>query len=70
MLLQELRDYVNRLQKLSSLESLLQEKLHLQKVVVLPGDADQDKVVTREIGVWQPVSCCAFWRITGSTLWR
>ena len=50
VLLQELRDYVNRLQKLSSLESLLQEKLHLQKVVVLPGDADQDKVVTREIG--------------------
>lgn len=50
VLLQELRDYVNRLQKLSSLETLLQEKLHLQKVVVLPGNADQDKVVTREIG--------------------
>ncbi|WP_302221921.1 sugar-binding transcriptional regulator [Acidaminococcus timonensis] len=50
VLLQELRDYVNRLQKLSSLESVLEEKLHLQKVVVLPGNADQDQVVTREIG--------------------
>ena len=50
VLLQELRDYVNRLQKLSSLERILQDKLHLQKVVVLPGNADQDKVVTREIG--------------------
>ena len=50
VLLQELRDYVNRLQKLSSLETLLEEKLHLKKVVVLPGNADQDQVVTREIG--------------------
>ncbi len=50
VLLQELRDYVNRLQKLSSLESVLEEKLHLKKVVVLPGNADQDQVVTREIG--------------------
>lgn len=50
VLLQELRDYVNRLQKLSSLESVLEEKLHLQKVVVLPGNADLDQVVTREIG--------------------
>ena len=50
VLLQELRDYVNRLQKLSSLERILQDKLHLQKVVVLPGNAAQDKVVTREIG--------------------
>jgi len=50
VLLQELRDYVNRLQNLSSLESLLEDKLHLKKVVVLPGNADQDQVVTREIG--------------------
>ena len=50
VLLQELRDYVNRLQKLSSLESLLEDKLHLKKVVVLPGTADQAQVVTREIG--------------------
>ncbi|MCD2435416.1 DNA-binding transcriptional regulator [Acidaminococcus sp. NSJ-142] len=49
-LLQELQDYVNRLQKLSSLAQLLEEKLHLQKAVVIPGDADLDPVGTREIG--------------------
>ncbi len=49
-LLAELREYVNRLQKLSSLENLLMEKLHLHKVVVIPGNADEDKVVIREIG--------------------
>jgi central glycolytic genes regulator len=49
-LLQELRAYVNRLQKLSSLENILAEKLELKKVVVIPGDADENKVVTQEIG--------------------
>lgn len=49
-LLQELREYVSRLQKLSGLERILAEKLHLQKAVVLPGDADRDPVVVREIG--------------------
>lgn len=49
-LLAELREYVNRLQKLSSLESILESKLHLRKAVVIPGNADEDKVVVREIG--------------------
>ncbi|MCH3951167.1 MAG: HTH domain-containing protein [Acidaminococcus sp.] len=49
-LLQELRAYVNRLQKLSSLESILKDQLKLKKVVVIPGDADENKVVRQEIG--------------------
>lgn len=49
-LLAELQEYVTRLQKLSSLETALMDKLHLRKAVVLPGDADEDPVVTREIG--------------------
>jgi central glycolytic genes regulator len=50
VLLQELRGYVNRLQKLSSLETVLLEKLQLKKVVVIPGNADEDPVVVQEIG--------------------
>ena len=49
-LLEELREYVSRLQRLSSLEQILRDKLHLQLAMVLPGDADQDPVVVREIG--------------------
>ena len=60
-LLQELQDYVNRLQKLSSLAQLLEEKLHLQKAVVIPGDADLDPVGTRKLAGWQRASCCGCW---------
>ena len=70
-LLQELQDYVNRLQKLSSLAQLLEEKLHLQKAVVIPGDADLDPVGTREIG---RVAAGILLRLLGGTtkpiLWR
>ena len=49
-LLQELRDYVNRLQNLSSLEAILVQKLKLRKVYVIPGNADDNPVVVQEIG--------------------
>lgn len=49
-ILKELADYVRKLQDLSSLESLLSEKLAIGRVVIIPGDCDQEEVVKREIG--------------------
>lgn len=49
-ILKELADYVRKLQDLSSLESLLSEKLAIGRVVIIPGDCDQEDVVKREIG--------------------
>lgn len=49
-ILRELADYVRKLQGISYLEKLLSENLHIGRVVILPGDSDQEKVVKREIG--------------------
>ncbi len=49
-ILKELADYVRKLQGLSFLEKALAEHLHIGRVVILPGDSDQDDVVKREIG--------------------
>ena len=49
-ILKELADYVRKLQDLSSLENLLSEKLNIARVVIIPGDCDQEDVVKREIG--------------------
>lgn len=49
-ILKELADYVRKLQDLSSLEALLSERLNIARVVIIPGDCDQEDVVKREIG--------------------
>lgn len=49
-ILKELADYVRKLQDLSSLENLLGGKLNIARVVIIPGDCDQEDVVKREIG--------------------
>lgn len=49
-ILRELADYVRKLQNLSSLEKLISESLNIGKVVIIPGDCDQEEVVKREIG--------------------
>ena len=49
-ILKELADYVRKLQGISYLEKLLSENLHIGRVVILPGDSDQEPVVKREIG--------------------
>lgn len=46
----ELADYVRKLQDISSLEKTLEEVLGIGRVVILPGDSDQEEVVKREIG--------------------
>ena len=50
VILKELLEYVRKLQDLSILETMLIKKLHLEKVVIIPGDSDHDEVVKREIG--------------------
>lgn len=49
-ILKELADYVRKLQGISFLEKALQETLKIGRVVILPGDSDQEEVVKREIG--------------------
>ena len=49
-ILRELAEYVRKLQGLSSLEQILLGKLTVKKVVILPGDSDEEAVVKREIG--------------------
>lgn len=49
-ILRELADYVRKLQGINSLEQLLCSKLNIGRVVIIPGDSDQEEVVKREIG--------------------
>ncbi len=49
-ILKELADYVRKLQDISFLEKALSDTLKIGKVVILPGDSDQEDVVKREIG--------------------
>ena len=49
-ILKELADYVRKLQDISFLENALSDTLKIGKVVILPGDSDQEDVVKREIG--------------------
>ena len=49
-ILKELADYVRKLQDLSFLEKTLSDTLKIGRVVILPGDSDQEDVVKREIG--------------------
>ncbi|HIU64126.1 MAG TPA: DNA-binding transcriptional regulator [Candidatus Avacidaminococcus intestinavium] len=49
-ILKELAEYVRKLQGISSLEKLLTAKLQMKKVVIIPGNCDEDDVVKREIG--------------------
>lgn len=49
-ILKELNDYVYKLQGLSFLEKALHDNLGIGRVVIIPGDSDQDEVVKREMG--------------------
>jgi central glycolytic genes regulator len=49
-ILKELADYVRKLQDISFLEKALGDTLKIGRVVILPGDSDQEEVVKREIG--------------------
>lgn len=49
-ILKELADYVRKLQDISFLENSLSEALKIGRVVIIPGDSDQEDVVKREIG--------------------
>ena len=49
-ILKELADYVRKLQDISFLEKALSDTLKIGRVVILPGDSDQEEVVKREIG--------------------
>lgn len=50
-LLEELKEIVRELYGLAHLEKELARRLDLQRVIVVPGDADQDSVVRKEIAL-------------------
>lgn len=48
--LNNLREYVSEIKGLDSLESTLKEELGYKKIIVVPGDMDQDPNVKRDLG--------------------
>lgn len=49
-ILADLSDYVRQLHGLTVLEAEIAAKLQLQRVVIIPGDSDDDSTVQRELG--------------------
>lgn len=50
MVLDEVAEYIKELHGLSSLEEKLSEKLGIRRIIIIPGDSDQDLMVRRELG--------------------
>lgn len=46
----ELKDFIHIIKDLSDIEDLLQVKLKLKKVIVVPGNYDVDKLVIKDVG--------------------
>jgi central glycolytic genes regulator len=46
----DMTEYVRLLHDVSVLEEELAEKLHLKRVIIIPGDSDDDSTVQRELG--------------------
>ena len=49
-ILKELEEFVHKLQGLSFLEKSLGKSLGVKRVVILPGDSDEDEVIKQELG--------------------
>ncbi len=49
-LLEDLKSLIDEVSGLGELEILLQNKLNIRKVMVVPGDSDQNQLVMKEIG--------------------
>jgi len=49
-IIEKLKDYIHELKGLTSIEKALKENLGVNKVIVVPGDLDEDKTVLKELG--------------------
>ncbi|WP_028992662.1 MULTISPECIES: sugar-binding transcriptional regulator [Thermoanaerobacter] len=49
-LIENLKDFIHELKGLNNIESLLEDKLGVEKVIVVPGDVEQDPMIKKELG--------------------
>lgn len=49
-LIENLKDFIHELKGLNNIESLLKDKLGIEKVIVVPGDVEQDPMIKKELG--------------------
>lgn len=49
-IIDKLKDFIHELKGLSEIEKFIKENLKLRKVVVVPGDSDEDRTIINEIG--------------------
>ncbi|ADH61272.1 transcriptional regulator, DeoR family [Thermoanaerobacter mathranii subsp. mathranii str. A3] len=49
-LIENLKDFIHELKGLNNIESLLKDKLGVEKVIVVPGDVEQDPMIKKELG--------------------
>ena len=49
-IIDKLKDFIHELKGLSEIEKFIKENLKLRKVVIVPGDLDEDKTIINELG--------------------
>ena len=49
-IIDKLKDFIHELKGLSEIEKFIKENLKLKKVIIVPGDLDEDKTVINELG--------------------
>lgn len=49
-IIDKLKDFIHEIKGLSELEILLRDRLKLKSVIIVPGDIEEDKTVTKELG--------------------
>lgn len=50
MIIEKLKNFIHEIKGLSDVETAIKEKLGLKNVVVVPGDMEEDKTVSKELG--------------------
>ncbi|MBD7910343.1 MULTISPECIES: sugar-binding domain-containing protein [Clostridium] len=46
----ELKDFIHEIKGLSEIESQIKSLLHLRKVIIVPGDVDENPIILKELG--------------------
>lgn len=49
-LLEKLKDFIHELRGLSEIEFILEKRLGLKKVIIVPGDIEENKIISSELG--------------------
>ncbi|MEG6566967.1 sugar-binding domain-containing protein [Thermoanaerobacterium saccharolyticum] len=49
-LLEELKEFIHELKGLNNMEKTLKDRLKLKKVIVIPGDVDNDRLIKKDMG--------------------